>query len=85
VCDGIAYALVDDEWQQAAEDALAVALQSGAVVTATIAAGCNGITISGVASTCVEVAAPSTAAALTISGPNAVIWAADSLDTVPTP
>ncbi|QEW00848.1 hypothetical protein F6J84_12535 [Microbacterium caowuchunii] len=85
VCDGIAYTLVDDEWEQVAENALAVALQSGAVVTAAVAPGCNGITISGVASTCVQVESPSAPSAITTSGPNTLIWALDTLETVATP
>jgi hypothetical protein len=83
ICDGTAYALVDDQWQPAGAGVLALATSDGAIVTAGAAADCTGLLVTTSAAACAPDVSPAGPAAIAASGGSILIWSADTWSSLP--
>ncbi|RLK47968.1 hypothetical protein [Microbacterium telephonicum] len=86
VCNNTAYAYLDNTWSELTTDAIALDAVSGAVVVAHTSPDClTGVTVTRYTGTeptpegCIPDAAPTTPAALSVLGPDTVLWTADAL------
>ncbi len=85
ICDTVAYRLVDDEWVELAGDAIALDALAGELVVAHGDAECAGVAITRYAAGdptllgCIDGAALTSPAALSVVGDEAVLWSGDAL------